>query len=459
MIKLTVIGGCGSRCLMLAKSLAKKTAEYGIDEIVFLDNDLRRLQIFGSMVEEVFHRLAPDTKILCTSDEVSALEDASFVIATIRAGKEDGRILDEKLALKYGLIGQETTGIGGFAMALRSIPSLKHYCGLIQKHSRKDVMLFNFTNPAGLVTQALRDLGYDFVYGICDAPSGLLRQIANMEGLPHFALQVKLAGLNHLSFFTSIRFGEKELLPELLDKKEIYELTDMRYFEPDLARHLGCVLNEYLYYFYYREKALRNIQKSGRTRGEHIKQINEEMLAKLTKYDAKKDFEQMLQIYAEYTYQRESQYMRAESSVARDASCIPKFDLYTSDEGGYAGVALALIKAKMTGEKGEMILCIPNRGALDWLEPEDVIEISCNISSAGAKPKAGPYVLPDSAKELIRSVKYYERTAAKAILEQSVPLALDALMVHPLIHSYSLAKDLLREYLLAYKTFTGGWGL
>lgn len=456
-MKLSVIGGCGSRSLMLAKSLAKQAEELHITDVVFMDTDEERVKILGSMVREAFFRIAPSVRFQCTADEKTAVEQADFIITTIRAGQEKSRIIDERVALKHGVIGQETTGCGGFAMALRSIPTLLHYCELIKQYANPDVMVFNFTNPAGLVTQALRDQGYSFVYGICDAPSGFLRQVLALYGSESGEFSVHLAGLNHLSYFTSIQKGGRDLLPEILENPRLYEQTDMRYFEPELAGHMGCLLNEYLYYYYYREKALSNMEKTGETRGERIKRINDHMLEELGQYDAAVDFEKMLDIYSSHTYERESNYMQGETALSRDEACIPKFDLYTRDEGGYAGVALALMRAKLTGEKGEMILCLPNHGTLDWLEEKDVIEVSCEISKEGAKPKRGPYDLPESARELIRTVKYYERTAAKAIVEQNTKKAVEALMVHPLVNSYSLAKDILKEYLEVYEEYTGGW--
>ena len=146
--------------------------------------------------------------------------------------------------------------------------------------------------------------------------------------------------------------------------------------------------------------------------------------------------------------------MQGETSVARDEACIPRFELYTKDEGGYAGVALAFMKAKITGTKGEMILCVPNHGTVDWLEDSDIIEVSCNISKNGATPKKGLYELPECAKQLITKEKL-NRQEFEAIFEQ----AIDALMINPLVNSYSLAVKLLGEYLEVYKEYTGGWTL
>jgi 6-phospho-beta-glucosidase len=455
-MKLAVIGGCGSRSLMLAKSLAQQANELTITKVVFMDNDEERVQVFGSLVAEVFKRLAPFVDFQATTDEKEAVRAADFIITTIRVGKEESRIIDEQIALKHGVIAQETTGVGGFAMALRTVPILLSYCELIKKYANKGVMVFNFSNPAGLVTQVLHNQGYDFVYGICDAPSGFLRQLARLYNQEVEDFQVQLIGLNHLSFITSIKVGEREMLGEMLYDPKLYRETDMRYFEPELARGLGCLLNEYLYYFYYREKALGNILKTGETRGERIGEINTKMLTRLKQYQASEDFDKMLEIYADYTYMRESNYMQRETLVARDEGSVTRFNLYTKDEGGYAAVALALMKAKITQEEGEMILCVPNEKTLPWLEPHDIIEVTCHISKEGAKAKVCDYNIPESAKQLISLVKYYERAVAEAIVERDKKKAIEALMLHPLVSSYSLAREMVMDYLNVYEYYVGG---
>jgi 6-phospho-beta-glucosidase len=294
------------------------------------------------------------------------------------------------------------------------------------------------------------------VYGICDAPSGFLRQLARLYNQEVADFQVQLIGLNHLSYITSIKVHKREMLEEMLYNPKLYSQTDMRYFEPELAKGLGCLLNEYLYYFYYREKALENIQKTGETRGDYICKVNAEMLTRLKEYQASEDFDKMLEIYGNYTYMRESSYMQRETLAARDEESVPRFNLYTRDEGGYAAVAVALMKARITGMEGEMILCIPNEETLPWLEPYDIIEVTCHISREGAKAKKSDYNIPESAKQLISSVKYYERTVAEAIVERDMKKAIDALMLHPLVFSYSLAKKIVIDYLDVYADYVGG---
>jgi 6-phospho-beta-glucosidase len=454
-MKLTVIGGAGARSPMLLKSLAAQAAPLNLTTLVFLDDDPVRRRAFGPLLTEAARRLRPEMNFSVTGDERAALQGADYIITTIRAGSDRSRVTDERVALRHGVIGQETTGAGGFAMALRSIPALVRYCELARELAAPGFMMFNFTNPAGLVTQALRDLGYGFVYGICDAPTGLLRQVARLMGRGPEEFEAELIGLNHLSYFTSLKLDGREVLPELLENPALYAATDMRYFRPELARHLGCLLNEYLYYYYYREQAEAHMLKARETRGERIEALNRWMVEELLEMDAGRDFDGMLRLYGEITHRREADYMASESGVQRDEASTPRFDLYAPEEGGYAGVALKIIRARATGEAGEMSACVPNRGTVPWLGDGDVIEVMCALTKEGPVPKRADYRLPEGAKALIQTVKYYERTAARAIVEKD--WRMDALAAHPLVNSYSLAEALLDEYLKAYEFDAGVW--
>ncbi len=456
-MKLCVIGGAGSRSPMLLKSLAAQAEPLGLSQLVFMDDDPVRRKAFGPLLTEVARRLTPSVQFQVTGDEREAVVGADYLITTIRAGAEQSRVTDERVALKRGVIGQETTGAGGFAMALRSIPALIHYCELARELAAPGFMMFNFTNPAGLVTQALRDLGYDFVYGICDAPTGLLRQVAHLCGRRPEEFRAELIGLNHLSFFTSLTLDGREVLPELLENPALYASTDMRYFHPELARHLGCLLNEYLYYYYYRDQAEGHMFFAEKTRGERIAELNHQMVEELLRMDVGRDFEKMLRLYGEITHRREADYMASESAIQRDDAATPRFDLYAPEEGGYAGVALRIIRARITGELDEMSACVPNNGTLPWLEDGDVIEVMCHLGKDGPAPKQADYRLPESAKTLIRTVKYYERTAARAIVRKDWAMARDALAAHPLVNSYALAEALLNDYLKEYESYTGVW--
>lgn len=454
-MKITVIGGGGVRSMFLAKSLAQSSEELGFKEIVFMDNDVQKLNIYGKMAAQVVKRLQPNLNFRLTTDPVDAIKDADYIITTIRVGQDDMRIKDEKAALERGLLGQETTGAAGFSFAMRSVPALAEYCEMAKQYAKKDVKIFNFTNPAGVVSQTLRDMGYDFTYGICDAPSSLLHSFAKLYGVPQDAVTGNCYGLNHLSFFEGIQLNGKEIMPELLKDDRIYSETDMRFFKKDLVKHMGCILNEYLYYFYYREQAIENIQNAKVTRGEVIREVNKNMTEELSGMDIENDFDECLKIFDKWYGRREDAYMSNETGISR-AKKPYHFDIYEPDAGGYAGVALAYIRAKITGKESSMILCVPNEGAISGLLDTDIVEVTCTLKDG----KYIPHRIENPGElqmELIRRVKIYERLASEALRTKSISKAVDCLMVHPLVNSYSLAKELVNYYLESNRKYTGGW--
>lgn len=453
-MKLTVIGGGGVRSMFLAKSIAQKAKELNIDHLVFMDNDSEKLNIYGKMAKKVAKLLCPSLKFELTEDAVEAIKDADYIITTIRVGGDDMRVRDERIALELNLLGQETTGAAGLSFAMRSVSELAKYCEFVKKYAKPNCKVFNFTNPAGVVSQTLRDMGYDFTYGICDAPSGMLRSFEKLYGADEGSAKGEVYGLNHLSYFSSITINGKEVMNELIENDRAYEETDMRYFEKKLLRERGAVLNEYLYYFYYREKAIANILKADKTRGEQICEINKAMTKELKEVDIDNDFEKAFKIFEHWYGVRENNYMASETGVKRQTPW--QFDIYQKDSGGYAGVALKFIEIANSGKQDSMILCVPNNGAINGLKDDDVVEITCDITKDGTKPHKFGNVDEENL-ELIRRVKIYERLASQAIREKSKQKAVEALTLHPLVNSYSLASRLIVKYLELNKEYTGEW--
>lgn len=453
-MKIAVIGGGGVRSMFLAKSIAQKAERLHIDELCFMDNNEKKLKIYGGMAAHVASLLCPALKFTLTTDAVDAVRDADYVITTIRVGEDDMRAKDERIALGKGVLGQETTGAAGFSFAMRSVPALAEYCELIKKYSKRNVKVFNFTNPAGVVSQTLRDMGYDFTYGICDAPSGMLRSFALLYNESPDNISGEVYGLNHLSYFKSIILNGKEIMNELIENDDAYIKTDMRYFSKELLRDRKSVLNEYLYYFYYREQAVENILKAEQTRGEQIRDINKHMTAELSAMDIENDFEGCLKVFEKWYGMREGSYMASETGVKRTAPW--KFDMYEEDDGGYAGVALKFIETAQSGTTGTMIMCIPNNGSINGLRDDDVVEITCDVNADGCTPH---YIgdVDEQNLEMIRRVKIYERLSSKAIREKDRAAAVQALTLHPLINSYSLAKELVDEFIEHNKAYSSDW--
>lgn len=204
-MKLTVIGGGGVRSIFLAKSLAWNAHRINLTEVVFLDNSTENLATFGEIAQHVFRVIRPDIHFSLTQDPQSAIRNANYIITTLRVGGDESRVRDERIALSHNTLGQETTGAAGFAMALRSIPAILGYCRMIEELAAEDAILFNFTNPSGMVTEAIIKSGFKRrVYGICDAPSELIRELPEILGCDESAVQVECYGLNHFSWFSNI---------------------------------------------------------------------------------------------------------------------------------------------------------------------------------------------------------------------------------------------------------------
>lgn len=450
-MKLTVLGGGGVRSAFLAKSLAYNAHRINLQEVVFVDTSEENLNIFGEIARYIFTAIRPDIDFRLTTDAVSALKNSHYVITTLRVGGDESRVRDERIALNHNTLGQETTGAGGFAMAMRSIPAILQYCRLIEEHAAPDVILFNFTNPSGLVTEAIIKSGFKRrVYGICDAPSELIRELPAILNCNEADLQVECYGLNHFSWFTHFTVQGEDVTDKLVSNPELYRKTAMQYFSPALVQLCGKqLLNEYLYYYYYREVALKAIQDSPETRGEMIARINQDMRAALEPINVKENPEAAFAIWMEHYLRRENSYMQNESQQekfnARAPLTLQQF-MEAPDTGGYAGVALDILEAVNSNTTKRIVVSLQNNGTLDFLRADDVIEISCDLSKTGLHPVT-PLHVPDAQKNMISCVKEYERLAVAAIMQKDKSLAVRALMAHPLIGSWSLAEKLVNAYL------------
>src|SRR4030042_1749240 len=268
-MKLTVIGGCGLRAPLLVNSALRRQTQNGLTELWLMDIDESRLHLIGGLCQQLTSLVESPVRIFCTQDARAALDGADYIVTTIRVGGEYGRVLDEKIALRQGVLGQETTGAGGFAMAMRSIPTLLEYAALAEKYAPQ-AWLFNFTNPAGLVTQAMRKRGFVRSVGICDSANLAQNDAARWFGIPPAQVQGEVFGLNHLSWAHKLWVDGRDVLPELLANPSFCAGSSLRIFDNALLKLMGLYLNEYLYYYYYAEQAFNQIHQEQKTRGEEI---------------------------------------------------------------------------------------------------------------------------------------------------------------------------------------------
>lgn len=450
-MKIAVIGGAGVRTVIFINGLLARYKKLNIDKVVLYDIDREKQQIIGKLCSHVIRRKQEDLKLEIAETPVEAITGADYIVTTLRVGGDHSRVVDETIALEEGVIGQETTGVGGFSMAVRTIPVLLEYCELIRKYAPK-AWIFNFTNPSGLVTQALRSAGYDKIIGICDAPSSMKFRMAGKLGVEEKDLYVEFFGLNHLSWISSVKKNGKEILSDLLmDNDFLNSIQEFSMFDPELLRSIGYLPNEYLYYFYHREKALENIVKSGNTRGKTIEAVNCQMMKELKDMNIEADTEGALQIFLYYMAIRESSYMSIETGSGKKEEII-KGALEVPDGMGYAGVMLDCIEGLQSEEGCSLVLSVENRGCIQGLSDEDVIEVTCKVSKKGIHPVPIGEV-PEHAYLLIRLIKMYEKLTIEAVKTKSKEKAIQALILHPLINSYSLAKRLVERYDKAYGIF------
>ena len=454
-MKLTLLGGGGVRSPLFVYSALMRAQALQLNELCLMDIDPLKLEVFGGISQMLVEQAHSPVKLSLTTSADEALTGADFVITSIRVGMEPARILDEHIALRHNLLGQETTGPGGFAMASRSIPALLEYAQRLAQLNPKAWMI-NFTNPAGLVTQALRDAGFERTVGICDSANAAQNMAAYWLEVQPAILRAEVFGLNHLSWGRRVWLGERDVLPNLLADPLFRANTHLNLFDADLILHLGMYLNEYLYYYYYPEQAVRMVQAAEETRGEEVLLLNHQLLSDLQKIDLRKNPDEARRIYTAYFAKRTATYMpfvRPENAVLPK---VVKRHLTDEIDEGYAGVAFNLIQALQSGEPLYTALNVPNQGAIDCMQPGDVVEVSCRVDADGIHPLPIGAV-PEGQELLMRSVKRYERLAAQAILTRSRVLAVDALMAHPLVQSYGLAKILVDEYLQAHAAYLGQW--
>ena len=458
-MKLSLIGGGGIRAPLVIQSALRRAEKIHLDEICLMDNDAAQLELIGKICKLTARESGSKVKITFTTDPNAALDGADYVITTIRVGKEQGRVLDERIALSYHVLGQETTGPGGFAMAMRSIPAILEYAELLEKRSPK-AWMFNFTNPAGLVTQAVRDSGFSKFVGICDGANQGQNWAARFYNVPVEQVRAEVFGLNHLSWSRSLSVNGIEKLPELLASNEFLKLSDERVFEPELVRQTGLWMNEYLFYYHYADRAVKSILAEKQTRGEEILHLNKELMDKLTEADPDRYPLEAMKTYWAYNERRGATYMNYANPEGPSIEEAEQKE-YKGEENeifseGYAGVALGIVEAFESGIPVHMAMNIPNQGAIDCMRTSDVVEVSCDVDRNGIHPLPIGQI-PEPQELLMRTVKQYERLAVEAILTRSRQKAYLALMSHPLVLSYSLARTLVDEYLHAHAAFVGEW--
>jgi len=450
-MKLTILGGGGVRMPAFVRAvLATRPEAFG--EICLFEPDRTRRDTICRLAVELAARLGHPGTVRVTGDAAEAFTGADYVFSAIRVGGDRGRVIDEEVALRRGLVGQETTGPGGCAMALRTIPVVLAYCELLGKLS-PGAVLINFTNPAGLITQAICAQGKVQVTGVCDTPGGTVEHLAAFLGVSGYRLSGAYAGLNHLGWICSLQADGVERIGEVLARFEELQRFDHRFaaFDPALVRRVGAIPTEYVYYFYDPRRYVDGIARAGASRGRDVQRLNQELMAALGKAFADGDVHDAWSAYETLLGVRRDTYMRADmqgdngqgEARARRAAEGTR-PIAQAHVGGYEGLALRVIDG-LAGRGPCEVIVNTAAGASLGLDPADVVEIPARVDSGGLSPLAVPR-LPRSALGLVMQVKEYERGIVAAAMSGDAGLAGVALSQHPLVPGITEARELIGEY-------------
>jgi 6-phospho-beta-glucosidase len=437
-MKLTLLGGGGFRVpLVHAALLADTENPHRITHLTLHDLDPTRLTAITRVLADQATQHPEHTRLTVTSttDLDEALRGADFVFSAIRVGGLEGRANDERVALAEGVLGQETVGAGGIAYGLRTVPVATDLARRIARLA-PDAWVINFTNPAGLVTEAMSHHLGDRVLGICDSPVGLGRRIARTLGADPATAWIDYVGLNHLGWVRGLHVDGRDELPRLLaDPALLGSFEEGRLFGPDWLRSLGAIPNEYLHYYYFNRETVRAYQEVEKTRGAFLLDQQADFYARAARPDIP-----ALDLWDRTRAEREATYM-AENRETAGAGERAAEDL----SGGYENVALALMRAIARDERATLILNVRNGTTLAALDADAVIEVPCLVDANGAHPVAVD-PLPGHATGLVCAVKAVEREVLSAAASGSRTTAVKAFALHPLVDSVDVARRLVEGY-------------
>lgn len=394
-LKIAVVGGGSTYTPELVEGFARRAARLPMDELVLLDIDADRLSIVGGLARRMLDHLDWPGRLTLTGDRDAALDGASFVLIQLRVGGQAARLVDETLPPRFGVIGQETTGAGGFAKALRTVPLVLELAEATAKRAAPGAWIVDFTNPVGIVTQALLDAGHRAV-GLCNVAINLQRQLAARFEVEPDRVQLEHVGLNHLSWERAVRVDGVDRLPELLDT-EPEALAEHVGLSVEVVQTLRAIPSYYLHY-YYDTAAVVAEQRDGHTRAGDVMEIER----------------QLLELYKDQSL--------AEKPALLD------------DRGGafYSEAAAQLIASLHDGAGDIQVVDVRNDGALPDLPDSAVVEIPCRVDRDGAHPLPLAPLAPEM-RGLVQAAKAYEELAVAAALSGDRRTARRALIANPLV--------------------------
>lgn len=421
-ITVAIIGSGSTYCPELIDGFLKAQDSLKLKKISFMDIDDRKRTIVGNLCVRMLKHEGIDCETVITDDLDTALQGADFVVTQIRVGKLPCRRLDEKIPLKYNLIGQETTGIGGFFKAQRTIPVIKNICDRIEAIC-PDAWLINFTNPSGIITEFVLNNTNVKCIGLCNVPIDMIDDTKEDLGED---IEYTYVGLNHLSWMTSVKVNGEEKIEQLLAEgftpKVMNNIKDDG-FSLETLRAIHAIPSSYLQYYYCRNAKLTHLlenEKNGeKCRAEVCMDIEEDLLE---------------------MYSDEGLYVKP---------------ALLDQRGGhkYSLVAVNLINAIANDINDIQVVNIKNGNTLPFLKPDDVIEVAAVIGKDGAKAVPVGEITNRHIIGLMQVVKEYENYTVKAGRDGDEEAALNALLIHPLVGDWEAATKCFNEMKEAHKEF------
>jgi len=419
MFKATIIGAGSTYTPELVEGFIDRAENLQFDNITLMDISKEGLELCGGLAKRQLLKGGFRGEVVLTEDMDRALDGASFVFAQVRPGRMAGRIRDEKIPLKYGLLGQETTGAGGFMQAMRTVPVIMDLAADMKRLSADDAWLINFSNPSGIIAEAVLNFTDTNMIGLCNCAINMVKGIADV--LDTYDFDYEYIGLNHLSWITSVvKHGETENLVPLLAGIADTSMKNnpVSHIDPAMMRAVPYVPSSYLNYYYARSEQIQKCLDAEKTRGEICLEIEAKLREQYSDPDLKDKPPEL------------------------------------ANRGGalYATAAVTAAEA-IACDKNELhVVASKNNGAVPFMDDNDVVEILCKLGKKGIEPQRVS-VYNEYVKGLMRAVKAYEKLAVRAALEGDRDIALEALMAHPLVGDISKAVPLLEEMLEANKEY------
>jgi 6-phospho-beta-glucosidase len=405
-MKLAIIGGGSTYTPELVDGFARLRDQLPVEQLALVDPDPERLDAVGAISRRILAKQGHPGEVLATSDVVAGVEGADAVLFQLRIGGQAARNVDETLPLDFCCLGQETTGAGGLAKALRTVPVVLELAEQVRKHA-PSARIVDFTNPVGIVTRALLDAGHDAV-GLCNVAIGFQRQFAAASGVRPDQVELDHVGLNHLTWIRGVRIGGAERLDEIIAERG-EELAGHLELPARILSDLHAIPSYYLRYFYEHDAVVEELKHS-ESRAEKVAAMER----------------QLLEMY-------------------RDESVDEKPELLAKRGGAYYSEAAVELIASLTNPAGtadRRVVNLRNNGTLPFLSDETVIEVSAEVSSAGITAVPQPEPLPAHMRGLIAHVSAYEELALDAAIRGGRDRVVQALLAHPLIGQYDLANRL-----------------